>query len=92
MEQAGNGQIFRGLRIHLICLSTVLPDQGADGDQVGDAGHRFTLALLAPVQLSRPAEGIGRIKQESPNDRRDGAFCAIPLSSSSLLVPGKGSG
>ena len=49
MEQARNCLDF---------VAAVFPDQGADGNQVGDVGHRFALALLPPVQISGPIERI----------------------------------
>ncbi len=50
MQQGGDWLIF--------CTSVLL-DQAAHSNQVGDVGHRFSLAGLVAVQLGSPEQGLG---------------------------------
>jgi hypothetical protein len=50
MEQASNG---------LLLVASVFPHQGADTDHMGEERDGLCVAHLMPMQLFRPAKGLG---------------------------------
>ena len=58
----------------LIFIATVLPDHGADADQVSDVGHGFALALLAAVELVGPGQGSA-VALGDDHEKEDAGRC-----------------